>query len=125
MKALPIAAALLLAALPVYAVQPPATARGEPTGPETSIPFADRDGIADYKAHGDHGLYIRSITGKWYYARTLAPCKRLKSASTVGFETSPGGKLDRFGALRAQGWRCQLASVVQSDAPPKKSRQRR
>jgi len=91
-------------------------------GEETSIPFATSNGIQDYKADGDRGLYIRDIKGRWYYARTMGPCSRLQSADTIGFEVSASDRLDRFGALRAQGWRCQLASVTHANAPPKKRR---
>lgn len=92
------------------------------TAKETSIPFATSDGIQDYKADGDRGLYIRDIKGQWYYARTMGPCSRLQSANTIGFEVSGSDRLDRFGALRAQGWRCPLESLTLSEAPPKKHR---
>ncbi|MBB5684462.1 hypothetical protein [Sphingobium boeckii] len=91
---------------------------------ETSIPFASRDGIQDYKADGDRGLYIRGINGNWYYARTLGNCPRLNSADVIGFETSAADQLDKFGALRAQGWRCPLASLVRSAPPPRKAKSR-
>jgi len=101
----------------------PAHAQPAP-GEEASIPFANRDGITDYKADGDRGLYIRSANGEWYYARTMAKCGRLRDAITVGFETATNGELDRKGALVAQGWRCPLESLVRSDAPPKKAKSR-
>jgi len=110
-------APLLLVAFPAQAETKPVR-----VGEETSIPFADRDGIQDYEADGDSGLYIRSITGQWYYARTMNTCERLKSTYTVGFVTAPGGKLDRTGSLIAQGWRCQLDSLTYSDGPPKKAK---
>lgn len=116
MKALLIAP-LLLAAVPALAERTPT-----PIGQEAAIPFADRDGIQDYRAIDDRGLYIRSITGEWYYARTIGKCPRLQSANAIGFATAPGGKLDRTGALVAQGWRCQLDSLTRSGAPPKKAK---
>lgn len=118
MKAL-LVAPLMLAAVPALAGETPASA-----GAEASIPFADRDGIQDYKADADRGLYIRSITGEWYYARTMGKCPRLQSADTIGFATAPGGRLDRTGALYAQGWRCQLDSLTRSDAPPGKAKRK-
>ena len=30
----------------------------------------------------------------------------------------PNGDFDRYGAVRAEGWRCQVASVTESGAPP-------
>jgi hypothetical protein len=108
---------MMMFALLMLAAASPAT-----LGQETSIPFATTNGIQDYRADGDRGLYIRDIKGQWYYARTMSRCGRLQSANTIGFEVSAADKLDRFGALRAQGWRCQLKSVTYSDAPPKKQR---
>ncbi len=117
MKALLLAPLLLLSAFP-------AQARSDPPriGEESAIPFANRDGIQDYEADGDRGLYIRSITGQWYYARTMGKCARLQSANAVGFVTAPDGKLDRTGSLVAQGWRCQLDSLTVSEGPPKKAK---
>jgi len=89
---------------------------------EASIPFASRDGIQDYKADGDRGLYIRDIHGDWYYARTQARCGRLATSDAIGFETSASDQLDKFGALHAQGWRCPLASLTRSAPPPKKAK---
>jgi len=89
---------------------------------EVSIPFASRDGIQDYKADGDRGLYIRGIHGEWYYAKTQARCGRLVTSDVIGFETSASDRLDRFGALHAQGWRCPLASLTHSAPPPQKAK---
>jgi hypothetical protein len=36
----------------------------------------------------------------------------------LGFETSAGDQLDRYGAILADGWRCQIASVTLSPPPP-------
>ena len=110
--ALALLAPTLLVGTPLPAETPPAE--------EVSIPFASRDGIQDYKADGDRGLYIRGIHGEWYYAKTQARCGRLVTSDVIGFETSASDRLDRFGALHAQGWRCPLASLTHSAAPPKK-----
>ena len=111
--ALALLAPALLVGTPLPAETPPA---------EVSIPFASRDGIQDYKPDGDRGLYIRGITGDWYYARTQARCARLATSDVIGFETSAADTLDKFGALRAQGWRCPLASLTHSAPPPKKAK---
>lgn len=108
-------AAALLGALPTTASPAPTS------GAETAIPFISRNGIIDWKADGRRGLYIRSMSGRWYYARTQGLCGRLKTAITLGFETSAADQLDRFGAIYAEGWRCQIASLVESGAPPKRS----
>jgi hypothetical protein len=85
------------------------------TSRETQIP--NMAGFLEWVADGERGVYIRGDTGKWYYARTQAPCPRLRSATALSFQTV-NGELDRFGSLRIGNWRCVLASVVESGPPP-------
>ena len=111
---------IIVAAIAALSLGAPAVAETRAAKVETAIPYADRDGIVEWKADDDRGLYIRGMGGGWFYARTLGKCGRLRTADTLGFETSALGQLDRHGAIRAQGWRCPLASLVRSDGPPKK-----
>jgi hypothetical protein len=108
-----IAASLLLlsGAAPALADTPPTMPR------ETYIP--NMAGFLEWVADGERGVYIRGDTGRWYYARTKAPCPRLKSTTALSFQTT-NGDLDRFGSLRIRGWRCPLLSVVGSGPPPKR-----
>ncbi len=87
-------------------------------GAETAIPFVRTNGILEWRAAGDEALYIRSNSGGWYFVRTMSPCTRLKTAITLGFITSAGDQLDRYGAILAEGQRCPIKSVVRSGAPP-------
>ena len=103
-----LAAALLLGAVPALASPPP-------QGPEVRIPRMSN--FLEWVADGKNGVYIRAESGKWYYARTQSKCSRLRPATSLSFQTSRG-ELDRFGALRVEGWRCPLASVVESGPPP-------
>lgn len=116
--AIPIALAAL--AVPALAGAQPAPAPAVPTG-ETAIPFASRD-IQQWAVdrNSDRGVYLRAISGKWYYARTASACRRMKDGYALGFETQ-GDQLDRFGTIIVQGWRCPLESVTRSDGPPKKA----
>jgi hypothetical protein len=86
---------------------------------ETSIPSVTR--MLEWRAGGDDLLYIRSLTGKWYEVRLDGRCARLEDATSLGFETSALGQLDRFGAILAEGERCPIAGVMRIDAPPPKS----
>ena len=113
MKATPI----FLAALAALS----ACATGVRAGGETAIPFVSSDGITDFRAAGDDALYIKAIGGDWYYVRTSGPCNRLIDATSLGFVTTGGDQLDRFGAIVAQGVRCPVASVVRSPGPPPKA----
>src|SRR3712207_138436 len=103
MRKLIISAAAMLAALPVAA---------QPVAKETAIPFVSSNGIHDWRADGKRALFIQSINGDWYYARTAGVCGRLLSARALGVETSALNQLDRYGAVLVEGGRCQLASVV-------------
>jgi hypothetical protein len=85
---------------------------------ETAIPFVSSDGILDWKAVGQDTLYIQGSDGRWFLVRTTGPCTRLGQAMTLGFVTSGVDQLDRFGAILAQGQRCQITSVTRAAGPP-------
>ena len=112
---------LILAALigvtPAFAIAAPA---GAP--PETRI-----RNMADFLERvvdPQRGVYIRDYAGRWYYARMEGSCPRLTSTASLRFEASPGGNFDRYSAIRADGWRCVVASVVESDGPPRHAHRR-
>ena len=105
-----------LIALSLFTAAAPALAYDPPSGEETRVPRMAR--FLEWTADGNQGLYIRADTGRWYYARTQSECPRLRDGVPLRFETRAGGDLDRSGAIRVEGWRCQLASVVASDGPP-------
>lgn len=109
-KALIIAAAALV---PTFAAAQSAPA-------ETRVPEMGR--FIEWRADGEQGVFIRAYNGRWYYARTESPCARLDSTQRLNFQTAPNGDLDRFGAVVAEGWRCQLSSVVESGPPPSRDR---
>ncbi|HEY0115581.1 MAG TPA: DUF6491 family protein [Allosphingosinicella sp.] len=114
---------LLLAAALGLALQPAGAATpAAPDAQETAVPDAGRDGILEWKADGDRALYLRSLTGGWYYARTANRCSRLNSASSLRFLTRGSRDLDRYGAVIAEGWRCPLVSVTRSGPPPREPR---
>ena len=106
-------AAALLGAAPASAFDPPA--RGE-----TRV----REMVDHLEAVPDpqRGVYIRGYTGQWYYARVRGLCPRLTHSASLRFNPSPGGDFDRNSSIRADGWRCMIASVVESDGPPRARR---
>ncbi|MDQ8756035.1 hypothetical protein RCO27_07310 [Sphingosinicella sp. LHD-64] len=110
MKAVTLAAALIGAA-PLLAAEP---APGQTE--ETRIPRMRS--FLEAVVRDDRGVYVRADTGQWYYARTRGTCARLRPTAPLAFETTPQGDLDRFGAIRVEGWRCPLESVTQSAPPP-------
>ena len=105
-----IAGALVISASPALA-HPSAD-----SGREVRIPRIYN--FLEWVADGHQGVYVRGDTGKWYYARTQAQCSRLRPATSISFLGARGGNLDRFGAIRVEGWRCPLDSVTESAPPP-------
>jgi len=89
---------------------------------ETYVPNVRSEGVAEWETDGENGLYLMSQDGRWYYARTAERCPRLDSAVTLGFETRGPDRLDRYGTVIAEGWRCRLESVTYSEGPPRRSR---
>ena len=72
----------------------------------------------DWRPDGTQGLFIQAETGRWYYARLQAECPRLANRANIRFEAAPDGDFDRYSVVRADGWRCQVACVTESGAPP-------
>jgi len=103
---------LAAAAAPALAFDPPAGADSR----EVRIPRMSQ--FLEWVPDGENGLFIRADTGRWFYARTREACPRLDNNVALRFDTRGGRDLDRFGAIRAEGWRCDLASVTESAGPP-------
>jgi hypothetical protein len=112
-----LASAILAISLAGAAAPPP------PAGREAAIPRIG--GFLEWVDDGKSGVYIRGDTGKWYYARTREACPRLRPHVALSFGGAVLGQLDRYGSLVVEGWRCQLASVVESGPPPGYSRPHR
>jgi hypothetical protein len=106
-------AATLLGTVPAHGLAPA-------TGQETRVPRMAS--FLEWVADGSRGLYIRADSGRWYYARIQGDCPALHPNMTLSFQTAPNGDFDRFSAISAEGWRCQVASVVTSDGPPRPDR---
>ena len=107
-----IVAALLFAA--------PVWAGGPPTGSEVSIPHMAT--FLEWIPDGVRGFYVRADDARWYYARFASDCARIANRSNIRFEPALNGDFDRYSAVYANGWRCQVDSVVASDGPPRRHR---
>ncbi|MEJ1963321.1 MAG: DUF6491 family protein [Gammaproteobacteria bacterium] len=89
-----------------------------PAAPEPAIPFANHGGIYDWSADRDQGLWVQDIHRQWYYAKLMGPCIGLNFAQTLGFDTHPLGRFDRFSAIVVPGTgRCVVQSLSLSDGP--------
>jgi hypothetical protein len=108
-------AILLAAAGGVFAATAP---------PETAIPFANHGGIRDWQADRDKGLWVQDAHRRWYYAKLMGPCFGLNFAQSIGFDTHPMGRFDKFSAIVVPGsGRCTVQSLTASD-PPKSEKER-
>ena len=86
-----------------------------------ALHFADLGGIRNFRADGDHGMYIEGGNRQWYHADFFAPCIALRFHETVGFVIEPYGDLDKFSSIIVGGERCYFKSFEQSEDPkPKK-----
>jgi hypothetical protein len=104
-----IAAVLALSAAPLPAAAPQAA--------ETTIPHMSR--FLEWRPDGAQALFVRAESGRWYHVTLEAPCPRLQSRSNMRFEASPSDRFDQYSAIRADGWRCQVAGITLSDEPPR------
>lgn len=105
-----------LLTLGLIAAASPALAQTPAHDEETTIPRMSH--FLEWVPDGHVGLYIRGDTGRWYYARLREECPRLQGGARISFSTSATDTLDRYSSIRAQGWRCQIASITDSRGPP-------
>ncbi|MBS0387933.1 MAG: hypothetical protein JSR15_05580, partial [Proteobacteria bacterium] len=113
-------AAALAASLAVNLTAVPFSAAADQPAhpPEASIPFAAHDGIDNWEADGNKGLWIKARGNHWYYARFFAPCNGLQFHEGLRFKFGPSGELDRFGEVYTRDTgRCAFTSLVASDGP--------
>ena len=104
----------------------PALARHDVAiGQEARIPFVSFNSIRNFRALDQDTLYVQDQRRRWYRAEVIGPCFNLPFAHAIGFETRGTNSLDRFSTVLVEGDRCQLTSLVRSEAPPKKRRGRR
>jgi hypothetical protein len=91
---------------------------------EASIPFANRDGIIDWQVVDTKTVLLKDRGGRWYKATLFGTCFNLPSTTNrLSFQSNPNGTFDKFSTIIvADQQRCQLASLVESAAPPKKAK---
>lgn len=109
-------ARITIAAALLSAAAAPALANTSETPPEVRIRHIGR--LLETVNDPRRGVYIRAENGRWYYARTRDDCPRLTATARLGLIGNPGGHFDRNSAISADGWRCLVSSVTESDGPP-------
>ena len=89
--------------------------------PEARIPFAKRN-IWNWQVVDDQTVLIQDQGRRWYKATLFSHCINLSFANTIAFDSNPGGTFDKFSAILVREQRCPLRSLVETTAPPKKSK---
>ena len=125
---LPVAAALLAAAVPATATQPPAQAaappgQAAPAPEQLRIPFASFGTIRSFRPVGDDVVYLEGTNRRWYRAELSPRCYNLQSALRIGLDTRfSGSTLDNTSTLIVGGERCRIVSLTRADGPPPRRR---
>jgi hypothetical protein len=92
--------------------------------PEAQIPFAKRN-IWNWQVVDDQTVLIQDQGRRWYKATLFGHCINLPFADRIAFDSNSGGTFDKFSAILVRGQRCPLRSLVESPAPPKKSKDKK
>ncbi len=79
--------------------------------PTNAISFANFGSIKDWKAESSRSMLITTTSGDKYRATFMGRCHSLPFSETVGFVTSPGGSLDKFGAVLVRDQKCSIRSL--------------
>ena len=88
---------------------------------QARVPFANDGGIYDWRVLDDRTVLIQDINGQWYKASLMTPCIGLPFVQRIGIESNPDGSFNELGAIKLRHQTCPLASLVKTDAPPKRS----
>jgi hypothetical protein len=78
--------------------------------PSDSIGFA-RYTIKDWKAEGSRSLVIETTSGDRYRATFMGRCHDLPFSEAIGFETSAGGRFDKFSAVLTRDQKCPIRTL--------------
>ncbi len=76
-----------------------------------AISFANFGSIRDWKAETSRTMIITTTSGDRYRATFMGTCRSLPYSESVGFVTSPGGSLDKFGAVLVRDQKCPIRSL--------------
>lgn len=115
-------ARLAIAVAAFATVATPALAAAEPNQARPEVRIRNMVDYLEAVPDPGRGVFIRGYTGQWYYASVRGECPRLTRSASLRFNTSPGGDFDKDSSIRADGWRCMVDSVTESDAPPRPGR---
>jgi hypothetical protein len=106
----------MLASTPMLA----AVTEGGPTTTAARTAVVNRTDMINWLADGELGLWIQTVSLKWFYARFTAVCHGVNSTNSIIFDTDDSGHIDRTSSVIVPGTgRCRLHHLVPSGGPPK------
>lgn len=98
-----------------------ALAAQPPVAPgNASIDYATTDGIRDWFAENDRGIFLRDRLNRWYYAAFTARCPGVFDRNSVGFDTFGDVRFDRSSRVVTPTMSCALSSLDRVPAPAAK-----
>lgn len=79
------------------------------------------DGLLNWKADGEKGVYLQSSSNKWYHATFFTPCLNIPFATKVSFISDGPHDLTRFSSILVRGQQCWFKTFSKSDPPKQKA----
>ena len=105
----------MLACMPLTAT----VAEARPVAATAATSVVNRTEMVNWLADGELGLWIQTLSLKWFYLRFTGACHGVNQTNSITFDTDGSGNIDRTSSVIVPGTgRCRLHSVVPSGGPP-------
>jgi len=88
---------------------------------EAQIPFANYNGVRNWRAVGDRTIYFEDQHDNWYKATLFSPAFDLPFSQAIGLIPGPTGALNRWSAVWIDGQVHQFQSFEAVAGPPSSS----
>jgi hypothetical protein len=105
----------VLASVPMSAT----VAEARPVTAPAGTAAVNRTEMINWLADGELGLWIQTLSLKWFYLRFTGSCHGVNQTNSITFDTNGSGNIDRTSSVIVPGTgRCRLHSVAPSGGPP-------
>lgn len=123
MRLSPILITFAAAAMLPVAAQAKETRPAAAKSTEPYIAFVNHGGLRDWRSEDRETVYFQDNQRHWYKAKLFAPSSDLPFVETIGIDSSPTDRLDRWSSVIIRGQRYALRSFERIEgAPPKKAK---
>lgn len=96
-----------------------ATVAAGPTTATATTAVVNRTETINWLADGEFGLWIQTLSLRWFYARFTGACHGVNLTNSIIFDTDGSGNIDRTSSVIVPGTgRCRLQSLEPSGGPP-------